>query len=224
VNWAKGRSTKFFWFYRERIRKCMDIRRINDYRREFYGRVSSVLKQIKDELRFLEETRKIMKGFPTIKTETKTFSIIGFPNVGKTTLLFKLTGSKPEINSYAFTTKSINVSYIRKGKEKIQLLDTPGTLNRFDRMNDIERQAFLAMKHVANGFVYVFDLTEPYPLEKQLKLLKRIKEFKLPVLVYLSKCDILDKKRVEGFVKELGYKKVFRESGELEKELVGNRK
>ena len=142
-----------------------------------------------------------MRNYPAIKTGTKTIAIAGFPNVGKTTLLMKLTGSKPDIQPYAFTTKGINVGYI-KGKEKLQLLDTPGTLNRFDTMNNIEKVAFLALKLLAEKIIYVFDITEPYPLEQQIKLYKEIKKMKKPVIIYLSKTDILEKGQISEFKKK----------------------
>ena len=140
-----------------------------------------------------------MKAYPIIKTSLFTVAITGFPNIGKTTLLYKLTGSKPEIKSYAFTTKTINLGYFSHNNAKIQVIDTPGTLNRFDKMNNIEKQAFLAMKYCTQLIVYVFDLTEPYPLDKQIELYEKIKLLSLPVIVYLSKTDIIDKKIIQEF-------------------------
>ncbi|MBW2992157.1 50S ribosome-binding GTPase [Candidatus Woesearchaeota archaeon] len=192
VKWCSGAVDKISNEYISKIRKCQELQRVNAIRREYYGRVSSFLKQIKKNLSFIEETRKIVKDFPVIKTSLFTVAIAGFPNVGKTTLLSKLTKSKPEIKSYPFTTKGINVGYVEGRYEKIQVLDTPGTLNRFDKMNNIERIAYLALKYLAKKIIYVFDLTEPYPLDMQEKLFKKLKELKKPVLVYLSKSDIVD--------------------------------
>ena len=138
-------------------------------------------------------------------------------------MLSQLSKSKPEINEYAFTTKRINVGYYVgkvKGKEvKVQLLDTPGTLNRYDKMNYIEKQAFLAIKYCADVLVYVFDLTEPYSIEKQLKLYKALKKYRKPVIVYLSKVDILDRGKVDEFAKEHKNFKIY-DFGSLKKELL----
>ena len=217
VNWAIKRVDEFFKIYSSKINKCSDLQKINQYRREFYGRISSFIKQIKKELAFLEESRKIMKGFPAIKTSIPTIVIAGFPNIGKTTLLYKLTGSKPEINSYAFTTKGINVSYYKNESKKIQLLDTPGTLDRFNKMNYIEKQAYLAITLLAEKIIYIFDLTEPYPIESQLKLYKSLTELGKPVVCFLSKTDIIDKKIIEEFAKK---HKCIRDIKKLEKEIV----
>ncbi len=202
MKWAKSKIVEMNSKYAKNIKRCRDLKKINDYRREFYGRISSIMRQIKDNLKCIEHARKTMRHFPAIKTGTRTIAIAGFPNVGKTTLLFKLTGSKPDIQPYAFTTKGINVGYIKNDKEKIQFLDTPGTLDRFDKMNNIELVAFLALKMLAEKIIYVFDITEPYPLKDQVKLYKRIKELKKPTLVYLSKTDILKKEDVEEFSKK----------------------
>jgi nucleolar GTP-binding protein len=201
INWGRKKVGEFYSQYLPKLRNARDFEQLEKFRREFFGRVSSVFYQIDPALKYLDYARKTMKEFPTIKTETKTVALVGFPNVGKTTLLFKLTGSKPEIANYAFTTKRINVSYYKDDKERIQVLDTPGSLNRFDKMNMIEKQAFLAMKYCSDIFVCVVDLTEPYPLKDQLKLMLMAAKFKKPTIIYLSKTDIIPHDTIESFRK-----------------------
>jgi nucleolar GTP-binding protein len=205
--WAK-RNVERFWFnYSKKIHHSHDEELIVTQRKALYGRLASIVKQIAKELLFLEAARKKIKEFPVIKEGMKTVCIFGFPNVGKTTLLAKLTLSRPEIAAYPFTTKSINLGYIDAGmKRKIQLLDTPGTLNRFEKMNDIEKQAYLALKYVADTIVYVFDLTgESYPIDYQLQLYESLKEFNKPILIYYSKSDLLakreDRQEIDEFLK-----------------------
>ena len=202
IKWVLDKVEAFSEITKKKIQKTGDIKKINVYRREFYGRISSLFKQIKKDFLVLEDARKIMKSYPIIKTSLFTVAITGFPNIGKTTLLYKLTGSKPEINSYAFTTKSINIGYFKENNKKIQVLDTPGTLNRFNKMNNIEKQAFLAMKYCAHLIIYIFDLTEPYALGRQEELYTKIKGCGLLILIYLSKTDIIDTKKVEEFKKK----------------------
>ncbi|MBS3112734.1 50S ribosome-binding GTPase [Candidatus Woesearchaeota archaeon] len=168
------------------------------YRREYYGRISSLFKQTKETFVFLHEARKTFRSYPIVK-DMPTVAICGFPNIGKTTLLSKLTSSKPEIADYAFTTKSLNMGYAEVGHKKIQFIDTPGTLNRFDKMNFIERQAYLAAKYCANVIIYIYDLSEPYSLRDQQLLLQKFKEFNKPIIIYLSKTDILPKEIVSQF-------------------------
>jgi nucleolar GTP-binding protein len=203
INWLRKKVMELFRIYKSKISKTRHFERINPLKREFLGRISSVLKQVKDDFVFLEKARKVLKGFPVVKTSLKTAAITGFPNVGKTTLLYKLSGSRPEINTYPFTTRGINVAYLGKGKQRIQLLDTPGTLNRLEKMNNIERIAYLATKLCSQLIVYVFDLTEEYPLDKQAKLYDKLAdEFHQDMIIYLSKTDSIPKKKVEAFKKE----------------------
>ncbi len=196
IKLTKTKISDVFKRDNQKLKKTNNLKNIHAIKNGFYGRAASLLKNI--DYKFLQQTRKILQSFPTIKSKYKQIAIAGFPNVGKSTLLAKLTGSKPEIAAYAFTTKEIRVGYLND----LQLLDTPGTLNRFNKMNAIEQQAYLVMKLVAKEIIYIFDLTEPYPLKDQIRLYERLKELNKPVIVYLSKTDILDKKKIDEFKKK----------------------
>jgi len=211
IKWTKEKISEVFRQHNSRLKSAQEIKDIAIIKKSFYGRISSVLKN--PDYKFLEKSRRTIQSFPTIKKKYKQVAIAGFPNVGKSTLLSKLTSSKPEIAAYAFTTKGIMVGYF----DDMQLLDTPGTLNRFDKMNDIEQQAYLVMKLVAEKIIYVFDLTEPYPLKDQISLYERIKGLGKPVVIYLSKTDILDKGKVDEFKKKF---KAIDNIKELKKKLI----
>ncbi|MBN2367399.1 50S ribosome-binding GTPase [Candidatus Woesearchaeota archaeon] len=199
VKWAVSKINLFSKEYLLKIKKSVDHGRIRKLRIEYYGRISSILKQIKKYLSYLEESRKIMKSYPAVKTSVFTVCIFGFPNVGKSTLLSRITDASPEINAYAFTTKRLNLGYINLPGNKIQIIDTPGTLNRPDKMNDIELQAYLVVKHLADLIVYVFDPTPGNDMKDQKSLLLNVAKYKKKVLTYLSKQDIADKKTIYEF-------------------------
>ena len=217
VKWARDKISSFIDMQSKHIKRCPDLEKVNKIRREAYGRVSSVMKQIRNELEYLEAARKTMKSFPSIK-QMFTVCVFGFPNIGKTTLLSKITKSKPEIKDYAFTTKNLNVGYITTPRGKVQVIDTPGTLDRFDKMNSIEKQAYLALKHCADVVVYLIDLTESFPLADQEKLLKKVEKMGKKVLVYLSKADLLDEKKTEEGLRK--HKDAFIDAEKLKKELI----
>ncbi|PIY60125.1 hypothetical protein COY95_03390 [Candidatus Woesearchaeota archaeon CG_4_10_14_0_8_um_filter_47_5] len=192
VQWAQTQARTLSKRTIGKIKRSRVIKEIFRDKKEYYGRVSSVLKQVSIAVQFLEEARREMKRFPDIDTGLFSVALAGFPNVGKSTLLNALTSSEVEVASYPFTTTRILVGNITEDYHSIQVLDTPGTLNRFEKMNDVEQQAYLAIKHVAHLIVYIFDLTEGYALEDQKKLYRQIQKHNKPVVVYLSKTDLTD--------------------------------
>jgi nucleolar GTP-binding protein len=214
LNWGVKKTEEFA---SETLKKMgsADEKGLQRLKGAFVGRVSSVMKRLGRSLDYLEHARRVLLDFPSVKTDTYTLCIAGFPNVGKSTLLRKITTAKPEIGSYAFTTKTLNIGYFDARFEKVQVIDSPGTLARFEKMNSIEKQAYLALKYVADVVVFVFDLTEPYPLRDQLRLYNEVLGFGKPVLVYFSKQDLLGKEYAERFVSEQKLKDVVMDSEEL---------
>jgi nucleolar GTP-binding protein len=209
LNWG---AQKIDELTSETVRKMSsaDDKGLHRLKSAYVGRVSSIMKRLNRPLDFLEKARRILLSFPSVKTDTYTLCISGFPNVGKSTLLTKITTAKPEIGAYAFTTKSLNIGYFDARFEKVQVIDSPGTLARFEKMNNIEKQAYLAIKYVADVVVFVFDLTEPYPISDQLRLYENVLEMDKPTLIYFSKRDIIKDDRIEKFI----------ESRKIEKDVV----
>ncbi len=200
VNWARQQVRVMHGSYVSKTNRTTEREKIKHISKEFYGRVSSILKQIDDNLKYLETVRKTMRTYPDIK-EMFTVCIYGFPNVGKTTLLNSLTGATAKVAAYAFTTKEINAGCFTVNEKKIQVLDVPGTLARQDKLNNIELQAELVRTEVANLIIYVFDLSEQsgYSMQKQEQLFHKIGAVK-PVFIYLAKEDITDKEKMDTFV------------------------
>ncbi len=197
VDWAVKRINILHKGCSLKVKKSNQMGQAASQRTQFYGRVSSVMKQISFELAFLDDARKTMRRYPAIKTSLFTVTVAGYPNVGKSSLLKALTGASPEIRSYAFTTKAINIGYLRHAGQRIQLVDTPGLFDRsIHDMNSIEKQAYLVLKYVADAIIFMIDPTGScgYDVRMQQKLLKRIRHFGKRIVVLYSKADLLEKK------------------------------
>jgi len=173
--------------------------KVKDVTKQYYGRVASLLKQISPQLKYLEDSRRIMRTYPDIK-EMYTVCLYGFPNVGKTTILNTLTGTKAKVAAYSFTTKSINAGYMMINGIKVQVLDVPGTLARKEKFNDIELQAELVLKKVANVIIYVFDLSESsgYSIKKQEQLFQNLGNKKL-IFPFVNKQDLTEESVLKDF-------------------------
>ncbi len=152
---------KIYFDVRREILSASEVKEVIAARRAYFGRTLSVLKRLDKCLRQIRRAQKILLQLPEIEVNDYTVVIAGAPNVGKSSLLRALSRAKPEVKPYPFTTKSIIVGHIIGRDFRIQLLDTPGLLDTpLSEKNRIERQAILAMRHVANIILYVVDVTE----------------------------------------------------------------
>ncbi|MFT4249824.1 MAG: GTPase [Candidatus Woesearchaeota archaeon] len=186
--------------YKGRVEAAGDVDEVKKAMSEYFGRVASVLTRLEESFIWLEEIRRLLEDLPVVK-EMFTVCIAGFPNVGKSTLFQKITGSAAEVNSYAFTTKSLNVGSAKLEHYKVQFIDTPGTLNR-EYTNAIEDQAALALKYVADLIIFVYDPTEQYSEELQRGLRASLSDLRAPILEFVSKLDIASDEQAERFVSE----------------------
>ncbi|MCC7553795.1 MAG: NOG1 family protein [Methanobacteriaceae archaeon] len=196
LNWAYGILTQLEKDFASKIRRNPS-EKASYYQKAAYGRIASVVKKIKKDLDFLDFAKANLRNMPTIDFDATTIVIAGFPNVGKSTLLKQITTAEPEIANYPFTTKGIQIGHIEKGWKHFQIIDTPGLLDRpISNMNDIELNAMVALEHLADAILFIFDVSETcgYPLESQFNLLNEIKKiFKGIEIIYLfNKIDISD--------------------------------
>ena len=184
--------------YKGRVEASSSVDELKQSMSEYFGRVASALGRLDESFVWLEGVRRVLEDLPVVK-EMFTVCIAGFPNVGKSTLFRNITGSAAEVNSYAFTTKSLNVGSAKFDHYKVQFIDTPGTLNR-EYNNAIEQQAELALKYVSDLTIFVFDPTEQYSYEQQSALYASVSDYKAAIIEFVSKQDIASQEQIARFV------------------------
>lgn len=160
-----------------------------------YGRFASILKQIDGDLQALDAVRQTLRKLPFIDPEAPTVVVAGYPNVGKSSLVRKVSTGTPEVANYPFTTKGIVVGHFDHARTRHQIVDTPGLLDRpLEDRNAIELQAMQALRHLADVVIFLVDPSEHcgYALVAQLKLLEEVKAAfpDAPLVVAESKSDL----------------------------------
>lgn len=208
LNWAYGILTQLEKEYGSKIRKNPS-EKATTLQKQAYGRIASVVNKIKKDLDFLDFAKANLRNMPTIDFDATTIVIAGFPNVGKSTLLNQISGADPQIANYPFTTKGIQIGHVERHWKSIQIIDTPGLLDRpVLEMNDIELNAIVALEHLADAILFIFDASETcgFGLESQYNLLKQIEKIfaNIPVIYLFNKMDLIeDTSYVEQYVDEL---------------------
>ncbi|AMK14240.1 GTP-binding protein [methanogenic archaeon mixed culture ISO4-G1] len=196
VNWCASKAEKLKNDTLKDIRRTKDPEIIESLRRGFYGRLNSYVNRIADDLEFLQDAKNKFRKLPAIDPALPTIVVAGFPNVGKSNLVTVMSTAEPEIAPYPFTTKGIIIGHIQDDWRKYQIVDTPGLLDReFEKRNDIEKQAVLALRYLTDVMLIVIDPSETcgFKLDVQEKLLNNIREGfpGVTIIVAESKSDIL---------------------------------
>lgn len=205
LNWAYGILAQLEREYSNKLKRSPS-ERASAIQREAYGRIASVINKIEKDLDFLDFAKASLRNMPTIDFDAITIVIAGFPNVGKSTLLRQISGADPQVANYPFTTKGIQIGHTERHWKSIQIIDTPGLLDRpVLEMNDIEMNAIVALEHLADAILFIFDGSETcgFHLESQYNLLKQIEKIfsEIPIIYLFNKMDIeQDEEYINQFV------------------------
>ncbi|XP_032253366.1 developmentally-regulated GTP-binding protein 1-like [Phoca vitulina] len=100
------------------------------------------------------------EGFDVAKTGDPRIGFVGFPSVGKSTLLSNLAGVYSEVAAYEFTTLTTVPGVIRYKGAKIQLLDLPGIIEGAKDGKGRGRQV-IAVARTCNLILIVLDVLKP---------------------------------------------------------------
>ena len=85
-------------------------------------------------------------GFDVSKSGDARIALVGFPSVGKSTFLSKVTKTKSEVAAYSFTTLTAIPGVLEYGGAEIQVLDLPGIIEGAAEGKGRGRQVISAAK------------------------------------------------------------------------------
>jgi len=168
-------------------------------KRAALGRMATICRRLKDPLVYLDQVRQHLGRLPSIDPNTRTLLICGYPNVGKSSFIRSISRADPDVQPYAFTTKSLFVGHFDYKMLRFQAIDTPGILDHpLEEMNTIEMQSITAIAHLRSAIMYFMDLSEQcgYPVAAQVALFNSIRPLFSDKLVFIV-CNKIDLVRPE---------------------------
>ena len=134
--------------------------------------------------------------------------LVGFPNVGKSTLLKTLTSAKPKIGNYEFTTLKPNLGIVEyRDFKSFVIADIPGIIEGASEGRGL---GHYFLRHIERNSVLLFLLSsESDDIVKQYEvLLNELKKYNPELidkqrLIAISKSDLLDEKQTSKIKKNI---------------------
>ena len=114
-------------------------------------------------------------GYAVQKTGDATVALVGFPSVGKSTLLNALTNAESEVGAYEFTTLRVHPGMLQFRGANVQLLDVPGIIEGAAHGRGRGREV-LSVVRTADLIVF---LLSPFEIEQYERLEAELTENKI---------------------------------------------
>jgi len=110
-------------------------------------------------------TKNAERGFDVNKSGDTRIGLVGFPSVGKSTLLTTLTGTRSEAAAYEFTTLTCIPGTMKYKGARIQVLDLPGIIEGAADGRGRGRQV-ISTARTCNMILIVLDASKPVTHKK----------------------------------------------------------
>ncbi|MBM3119084.1 MAG: ferrous iron transporter B [Chloroflexi bacterium] len=110
--------------------------------------------------------------------------LMGNPNVGKSVLFTRLTGTRTIASNYPGTTVGFTRGYLKLGEEQVEIIDVPGTYT----LEPTSKAEQIAAEMLKEGDL-VIDVVDATNLERNLNLTLQLLERQVPVIVALNMWD-----------------------------------
>lgn len=181
-------------------------------------------------MHFATPTRQIPRfskpGFPGEKFEVTLelklladVGLVGFPNVGKSTLISVVSAAKPKIANYHFTTLTPVLGVVKRGEKSFVMADIPGLIEGASEGAGLGHE-FLRHVERCRLIIHVVDVSGIEgrdPVEDYEKINAELANFsedlsELPQIVAANKCDLADEEQIARFEEYIAGKglKLFR--------------
>jgi small GTP-binding protein len=116
-------------------------------------------------------------GYAVEKHGDASVALVGFPSVGKSTLVNALTNADSEVGSYEFTTLNVNPGMLEYNGADIQILDVPGLIEGAAGGRGGGKEV---LSVVRNADLIVFVLS-PFEIEQYARLSEELYDIKIRV-------------------------------------------
>lgn len=136
------------------------------------GRLKARLAKLKEEKAKKAKKQSGGEGYAVEKSGDATVALVGFPSVGKSTLLNNLTGAESEVADYEFTTLEVIPGTLKYKGANIQILDVPGIISGASKGRG-KGQEVLSVIRNADLLLFMIDVFEPEQYEEGMKEIRR---------------------------------------------------
>lgn len=164
--------------------------------------------------RFSQTGEKTVEVELTLELKTiADVGLVGFPNVGKSTLLSVVSAARPKIADYHFTTLTPNLGVVAYGDGSFVMADIPGLIEGASQGAGLGTR-FLRHIERVRLIVHVVDVSgceERNPYDDFVKINNELREYSaklaaLPQIVCANKCDIATEEQIAEFERKVGQK------------------
>lgn len=110
----------------EEFEKELQKTKYNKRTQHHIGLVKAKIAKLKEEISQKKKGKGKSEGYVLKKSGDATVALVGFPSVGKSTLLNKITNAESKVAAYDFTTLTVIPGLLEHNRAKIQIFDVPG--------------------------------------------------------------------------------------------------
>ena len=134
-------------------------------------------------------------------------SIVGRPNVGKSTLLNSLLERKIAITSnVSGTTRNIIQGVYNDDDSQIVFIDTPGIHKPVNKLGSIMNNGAYHVTNEVDIILFLVDVTKPFG-KGDTFVLDKIKDLNKPIFLILNKVDLVNKQNLFKIIDD--YSKIY---------------